>query len=287
MSLTISSVRNPISARKHNTKNLSFKAHYDCDNLQEMGDGFRYKNVEIHNYTELLRDEDLFKELPSFISKRYPNGVKIYDYACSTGHEAGSIIIGILGGMKNTVAKKYLPIEAYDKNPKIIAVANKHKIELEGHEFRVIKSFDNLKIGDYYEKLYKTDSGQILYQAKDVIKNNVKFSVGDIFKDSENGKFSKKPCVVFFRNAWQFLTANGTKEIAESLYKNMCSGSTLIIGDMDDGKILGFGKAKNALLDAGFQEVEATHFNLKDFLMKLVKKEMKSSYLSTHGFIRP
>lgn len=230
-----------------------FGAHYDdVRKVLLSGDGFAYKWGSIKNYTTLFRNFTVFKELPNFLEKEYPNGAKIYDYACSRGHEASSIVIGILDSLSPQKAKQYLPIYAFDNNQKILQMNDNHSLKLDEDEIRIFKWFENSDINDYFKHLrHSSTSDQELYKMRDKLSDNISFDYGDVFEDLENQKFSNEPCILFFRNAWQFLTEDGITTLSESLFNNLHSKSSVIIGNMDIHRA----KADNALLNVGFNRI--------------------------------
>lgn len=243
----------PLRFKKDN--NCSFTAHYDIyDNLMQVDRGGFYKCETIKNYTNLFRDIKVFKELPQYLVENYPQGVKIYDYACSIGHEASSIIIGLHDALPEKLAEKYLPILAFDKNPKIVKMAQKHKLKLQKEEVESFKWFEKSNINEYFSPLRKSRDNQKNYRMSDKLTNNVVFSEGDIFEDLRNGKLSAEPCVLFFRNATQFMSKKGVDELLGLMSNKLVSKSTVIIGEMDRFEFGAMSSKK--LCDSGFKPVK-------------------------------
>lgn len=272
----------PILSNQKENK-LSFKAHYDYGfKIMQTGDGDLFRLDTIKNYTELFRNVKLFKELPQFLTENYPSGVKIYDYACSMGHEAYSIILGLYDDMPKDKAKKYLPILAFDKNPKILNLAQKPSIKLETGELDLFNWFENTNIHDYLKPLRKSKDNQTIYKPQEKLKNNVKFNCGDLLEDLNANKFKDEPCVLFFRNASQFLTKKGRNKLVELLYKHLPSKSTVIIGDMDT--LTGI---SNELVQTGFTQIK------KSFPVNFSDKKLAYRYqycdapLSKYCFVKP
>lgn len=70
--------------------------------------------------TQLFRYPQQFKRLPEFLKEHFPDGVTIYDYACSDGSEPYSI--AMILDQAGMPAEKY-PIIARDISPLMIAMA--------------------------------------------------------------------------------------------------------------------------------------------------------------------
>lgn len=266
-------------------RGTTFGAHYDFSyELMQKGDGNRYKRGSVKNYTTIFRNLKFFKELPGFLLNKYPEGVKIYDYACSRLHEASSIVITLFDALSSKEANKFLPIYAFDNNPKILKKNIKRTLELDEGELEGFKWFENINIQDYLQYLRASKPDQKLYRMRDDLSNNIYFDYGDIFEDLENRKFSEKPCVVFFRNAWQFLTENGSKELSKKLFDNLHPDSTVIIGDMDT-----YGNAGEDLLESGFRKI--SNVQILPLTFKNPQLQRESQYfdeeaLSKFGFVK-
>lgn len=265
-----------------------FGAHYDTiSGLQICGEGIRYKLGNILNYTLLFRNLCVFKELPSFLESTYPNGVKIHDYACSTGHEACSLVIGLLDALPNENVQKYLPILAFDNNLEMLRIAESHTLKLNDTEKRHLRYFENTNVDDFLKRLRRTSDRQEIYKMTSKLSGNIQFNYGDIFEDLKTGELSKEPCVVLFRNAWQFLTPEGKKELAQSLYKNLPTKSSVIIGDVDIGQVTD--PTDWLLIKAGFKRIKPTKlaaFNNKNAESKYLWLR-ENNDLATFCFIKP
>ena len=128
----------------------AFGAHYDNGRIKELvGDGMIYRCGNIHNYSCLIRDLQLFLELPEILKNKFPNGVKIYDYGCSAGYEPVSIVLSLFNGFSKEKANNYTPIIAKDNNPNIIRKAREYKLKLEQDEIRRISFFENINPRDF------------------------------------------------------------------------------------------------------------------------------------------
>ncbi len=232
----------PISNINYTPQNypqrVSFGSYYDSTqrgkSIENFGDGVLYQSCNIHNYSTLIRSTELFLELPKVLEEKFPNGAKIYNYACSAGYEPTSLALSLHNYFPEEKAKKYLPIIARDNNSKIIAEAQKYTLKLEQSELNRLKFFENIKKDDFFTLgKIRNRYGEKIYKLNDKLKNEIKFEEGDLFKDLDSGELSKEPCVILFRNAWQFLTEDGVKTLSKNLYEKLKPGSLVIIGAMD------------------------------------------------------
>lgn len=235
-----------------NKKNeCSFRANYDYGNIMKKGDGIIYKRGTIKNYTNMFRGIRMFKELPQFLQKKYPYGAPIYDYACSTGHEASSLVISLFDALPDAQAKKFLPIKALDNNPKILKKTKNHTLVIGAEEESVFRFFESTK-KDEYLKPIGTSYGERLYKMQEKLTENIHFGYGDIFEDLKDDKLPKEPIILCLRNMWQFLTKDGAKDLAAKLFEKLPPKSTLIIGEMDVME----NSAHELLKRAGFKPVK-------------------------------
>lgn len=246
---------------KHNDSqknSLSFSAHYDkyAKHIVNMhGDGVIYGSGSIKNYSHLFRNLKFYQIMPFILDKKFPNGAVIYDYACSAGYEASSIVMAMKDKLPNEKVEKFMPVYAFDCNPQIVEEAKKYKLKLNGSELKSFHFFENIKKSDFLVPTKIDRNGQVINFATRNLTNNIIFDNGNIFEDLESGKLSKKPCVLFIKNTWQFLTDYGSRKLAKSLYDNLKSKSLVFIGDEDIDKFYGMTTDK-VLLDTGFKAVE-------------------------------
>ena len=251
----------PVTNHYNNTKmsvKPTFTAHYDkyakgIKNLR--GDGIIYQNGDIKNYSHLMRNLVLFQKLPYLLDKKFPNGCRMYDYACSVGYEPASIIISLEDKLPKIKAEKFYPILAFDKNPQIIQEAQRYQLRLNGAERRCFEYFENIKKQKYMTAIGIDFQKQEINNVTDEIRNKIIFREGDIFKDLEEGKLSEEPCVVFIRNTWQFLTQDGSEKLSTTLYDKLKSKSLVFIGDEDIDKFYDM-RTDKLLKRAGFNPVE-------------------------------
>lgn len=269
-------IYNKSSYAKTPTSKPTFKAHFDCGQVKELvGDGLLYQRGNIHNYSCLARDVQLFTELPQILEKKFPDGVKIYDYGCSAGYEPTSVVMGLFNHFPKDKVSKYTPIEARDNNPDIIKKAKEYKLRLGDDEMHRLNFFENIKQGDFLTASGKRKGrdGQKTFECSDKLKQDINYNTGDIFEDLKEGKLSSDPCVVFIRNAWQFMTQKGIKELSENLYSKLQPQSMVIIGRNDISK-----GADKELLRAGFKNISG------NYNIKFKDKKLGAKYANSKGY---
>lgn len=236
--MQVSPVTNQYNCNKMTAK-PTFTAHYDkyIKHIKnQKGDGKIYGYGDIKNYSHLFRNLRFFQQMPIIIDKKFPNGVKIYDYACSSGYEPASIVMSIEDRLPKEKANKFFPIFAFDKNPQIIQEAQRYQLRLNGAENRSFEYFENIKKSNYFTSIGIDFQKQEICNETDNLRQKIIFKNGDLFEDAENDKISKEPCVLFFRNSWQFLTSDGIEKLANLLSKKLKPKSLLFIGDEDIDK---------------------------------------------------
>lgn len=180
----------------------------------------------LNHYTCFFRNNfpQLFADA---VKTKFPNGVKIYDYACSDGSEAYGIAMTLRKDLGNDAAQKYFPIIAADLGQDIVNLAQKGSIQIDENDKQAIinkigkKEFkrlfnDSLKTTREEGNLFQT------YKVSDELKNTIKFEQADFIKDVKNRKFSEdgKPCIIIFRNAFYLLEKQGRPGILKHLADN-------------------------------------------------------------------
>ncbi len=255
-------------------KQQNFTANYDYGKVKEQtGDGYIYKRGNIHNYSSLARDLQLFLEMPQILEERFPDGVKIYDYGCSVGYEPTSIVLGLHNHFPEDKASQYLPIYARDNNSYAIKNASEYRLRLDEVEENKIRFFENINKDDFFITRRTGKDGQKIHDCTDKIKNEIIYEKGDLFEDLDNDKLSEEPCVVLLRNTWQFMTPTGISELSNKLYSKLQPKSIVIIGAND----IGHGADRN-LIAAGFKPVE------KECEMTFSNKVLGAKYTDLKDF---
>ena len=250
----------------------AFGAHYDNGRIKELvGDGKIYSHGNIHNYSCLIRDLQLFLELPEILKNKFPNGIKIYDYGCSAGYEPVSIVLSLFNGFSKEKVNNYTPIIARDNNPNIIRKAKEYKLELEQDEIRRLSFFENINPKDFLTAKRIDIHEQRNFDYTEDLKQKIHYEIGDIFEDLKSDKLSKEPCVLFIRNMWQYLTQRGVTQLADNLYSCLPPKSIVIIGVKDMSN-----DAAINLKRAGFKNING-EYNMffKDKILQAKYRDVK------------
>lgn len=164
------------------------------------------------------------------IIKKFPKGVKIFNYACSDGSEPYSLVMLLINKLGFEEArKKYFPIIAKDISPAIIKQAQKGIIGLNEQDEKEIINLLRLKNLNKFFKPVKLDEQPIgddfkQFWVPDVLRENVVFSKSDICQDAKNPEIFKGdkpgPSLLLFRNAMYHLTNEQQKTLYADLFNN-------------------------------------------------------------------
>lgn len=211
----------------------------------------RDENVKMvaSNSTNFFRKDISWENLGKIFKKQFPKGdVKIYDFACSDGSEAYSIIIALMEQLGQKEAQRFLPIIASDVDEEIIRMANSGKIGVSEDEFPKIE--DMIKKGgiEKYFIVHKTGSGYVL-SPKEILSKNVVFKketisngLDEVDKDENN--------IIFCRNFWKYLPFNEMSEASWKLKEKLNDKTLVAIGDFDIDK---FSNAPSFILNSGLR----------------------------------
>jgi len=196
-----------------------------------------------------------FDDNPEYVDnliKKFPNGVKIYDYACSDGSEAYSIAMLLIDKLEYEKTKEKYLIIAKDIGPKVIAQANDGVIGITNPE-EISRHLKSTKFDDYFTKMSPSDESyyrskyglekdeEDLYYVSDKLRSCVKFSKANILEDSVDPttfeSSNGQPLILLFRYALYHLSGEQQEELIKNLYNNpsfaegsICDFSTGIFG---------------------------------------------------------
>lgn len=241
---TVNNIQNPAYQLRNKHISVSFGAYNGTLKLKDK----RYCRGYVKNYTELRRNPALFDFLPIFLKRKYPKGVNIYNYACANALESYSLIMSMENKLGKEKTKDFLPIKALDISKKAIKDAQSQNVILNKTDISNVKNLKNINISDYFLK-----SGKKFLVTPELF-NKTEFEVADIFKDLDGKKDFTNPIVLFFRNAWQFLSENAQIELANKMFNKLPSESTVVIGELD--YIVGVG---DILINSGFKQYKNTY----------------------------
>ena len=203
----------------------------------------------VSNSTNFFRKDISWNNLGKIFRKQFPKGnVKIYDFACSDGSEAYSIIIALMEQLGQKEAKRFLPIIASDVDEEIIRMANSGKIGVRADELPKIE--DMIKKGgiEKYFIVHKTGSGYVL-SPKEILSKNVVFKKETISKGLDEVNKDENN-IIFCRNFWKYLSFNEMSEASWKLKEKLNDKTLVAIGDFDIDK---FSNAPSFILNSGLR----------------------------------
>ncbi len=186
-------------------------------------------------YDEGIHDTKLFRSksligLSKVIINKFPNGVPIYNMACSYGHEPYSVSLLLaehLGGLQE-VADKY-PIIASDRADEIIDTAKSQILWIDEDNLDTLKQF---KAHEHFINPIKVNDGVNEFQVSDQLFKTVTFSKGNIL-DEVRKLSPNTPVVLLTRNLWYYLDDTTATNLVFDLNGNLASGSILSMGNGD------------------------------------------------------
>ena len=182
------------------------------------------------NFTKFYRDPELFKALPEYLDKKFPNGAPIYCYACSDGSEPYTLAIEMMEQKIN----KFFPLKCLDLSKEMISDVKEGSIEIlnaDLNDYPILKN---------YFKKQNYQYGVVTYNPTTKLKEKITAQEADVLEDIKKDDKFKEPAVVMFRNAWYLLEQGYHKSkidqrtaLAEGLFEKLKPGSLLIIGQTD------------------------------------------------------
>jgi len=158
--------------------------------------------------------------------------VNVYDFACSDGSEAYSLVLSLLDKFPQD-AEKYFPIFAYDIDDEMIKVATSGEIPIYDDDIRRFHyNVKNLKESDFYRISFQENSPQPKsFIAKDELKKKVVFEQADIKNALDSIESSNS--LVLCRNFFPYLTKAEVWEIIGKLRFKLDDSSLVVIGHFD------------------------------------------------------
>lgn len=217
------------------------------------------------NRTAFFRSDLPWDSLTMFLSSQMPYGkVNVYNFACSDGSEAYSLVLSLIEKLGEDEAQKFFPIIASDVDEEIVKEANKGELKATIQEVKRISEMIShpRKITDYFDvmKLDDDKDFDFVLHPKEKLSQHVFF----VHQDIEDGLdfVSKSNSLILARNFWRYLPADKLASTSLKLRKNLDSSSRIMIGDFDrmDKKLPYF------LNNLGIKSVRAPHNLNRDAL---------------------
>lgn len=185
------------------------------------------------NSTRFFRSDINWKDLGYTFNKEFPKGkVNVYDFACSDGSEAYSIIITLLEQLGQKQAQRFLPIIASDIDPEIVAMAKSGKIKATEEDlFNMENIIQNGGISKYFD-VRQLGVNDYILSAKEILKKNVIFEQENIKQGLEKIQKGENN-IVLARNFWKYLSSENLAAASWRLGEKADENMLLIIGNFD------------------------------------------------------
>lgn len=219
-----------------NCSNISHKSYFKT--IYKPGMAQIEANVVHKNNTSFLREDLNIESLLKFLSKKFKDIDKVhfYDYACSVGLEAYSLLLGMDTYLEKNDSQKFLPILARDYDNVVIEEAKIGKIglsdsELRKMDYRMQEHFNN----NFYPAManfsQNIEPNENCFRVSDRYMSRIDFGVSDITKAYEN--LPKENVVVLIRNCWPYFSRKDQLFLPEKLCNHFEKNAVIIIGSFD------------------------------------------------------
>lgn len=207
---------------------------YDRD-VQSMA-SFGHKNdikMVSSNSTSFFRRDLDWKTIGETFDKQFPKGkVNIYDFACSDGSEAFSLIIALIEQLGEKKASRFFPIIASDIDDEIIKMATSGQIMAKEEDLLAMQNIIKDENVKKYFRITELGGGRYLLSPKEILTKNVIFkkegiSTGleEVQKDENN--------IILARNFWKYLSREDIANASWKLGQKINSKTLVIIGNFD------------------------------------------------------
>lgn len=175
--------------------------------------------------------------------------VHTYDFACSDGSEAYSLILSLIDEIGDEGAMKFFPVMAYDIDTGILECAKTSKIPCDKNDIDSFKkNFKNIDPKKYFSI---SPNGRRIFPydfipSKDLA-SKVEFRYGDITKSID--LIEPSYSLVLCRNFSRYLSFQDAYNTILKLAKRLDSTSLIVLGKMEEEY------AKNLLFSFGYKEM--------------------------------
>ena len=175
--------------------------------------------------------------------------VNVYDFACSDGSEAYSLILSLIEELGEETSLKFFPIQAFDIDKTIIKIAQSGVIPCDIDDIRRIsENLKNKTKSNYYQ--ISSDPNNALktsFTASDKLKEKVNFKLSDIQSQIDN--INPTNSLVLCRNFWPYLSQSDRQQTFKRLCDKLDETSLIVIGYFDTSAI------KLPFEEYGYQEI--------------------------------
>ena len=213
------------------------------------------------NSTNFFRKDLDWHKIGHTFNKQFPKGkVNIYDFACSDGSEAFSLVIALIEQLGEKKAQRFFPIIASDIDSEIIRMANSGKIvATEEDMFQMKNMIKNENIEKYFN-ITKLGGEKYLLSPKEILTKNVSFKqesirhgVDDIQEDENN--------IILARNFWKYMSCEDIAKTSWKLAEKSNDKTLLLIGNFDLKKY----ETPFFLAELGFDKLDDSNENILKF----------------------
>jgi len=185
------------------------------------------------NSTNFFRRDLNWDDIGKIFNRQFPHGkVNIYDFACSDGSEAFSLVIALIEQLGEKKASRFFPIHASDIDPEIIKMANSGKIIATEDDILSIEGMT--KKGDIkkYFTITPVCGGKYILSPKEILTKNVIFKQEGINQGLD--KINKnEQNIILARNFWKYLSVENLAESSFKLSEKANNKTLLLIGNFD------------------------------------------------------
>lgn len=185
------------------------------------------------NSTSFFRKDLDWSSIGSIFDSQFPKGkVNVYDFACSDGSEAFSLIIALIEQLGEKKAQRFFPIIASDVDGEIISMAKSGKIMATQEDIFAMKNIiKDEKIKRYFD-VTELGGERYLLSPKKILTKNVVFKkepiscgLDEVQKDENN--------IIFARNFWKYLTREEMTSASWKIGEKTNNKTFVVLGNFD------------------------------------------------------
>lgn len=206
-------------------------------------------------YTRMFRSDLDWNLLSYYLENKYKNAqkVNVLNAACSDGSEPYSIVMALKKNLEDD-ALKFFPIDAFDYNERIIAGAKRGLVNFSLMDYAYF-IHQGINHEDYFEPvknpLYSNSIEYTLYQAKDNLRENVNFRLGEILNVLSKMDDKTPNTVLLCRNMIPYLSFKERNALFDLISKKLGKNSTVVFGAYDYDKTGSF--INHKMITSGFK----------------------------------
>lgn len=246
--------------------------------------------------TNVFRDFPTLDFAANYITKTFPNGTNILDYACSTGDEALSLAVLL----ERANRQKLFKIIGLDVDPLAIEVAKKGLHSISYKDPDTLIDSHSPKLADLFKRLmkYLKPTDEILppglssasFEEDMFLRNHKKLDGILEFRAPEEGDVLRatsfepeKPVgAVFFRNALYQLTGNNCKnldhdasfvsKVADAIHSRLDKNGIFVIGNHEKDHLYLSKRNNQEVLTRKTNEILSAHKGFRPIQISKIRK---------------